>query len=167
MHAQFAAIGLVGNPHSLPPLPAWMVIVVATIGLLLLVRKLFGSRSQPDLLGELLELLVVSAGASALITTPLVSSAVVQAKNFEKSLNTGLSLGLAALSVVLVIAAALLYFYTDSEWFTLVFAIFLLAMAATQPWVNSLLQWIVDWPVSLLWRLFLTGTQYVFNLKLG
>jgi hypothetical protein len=167
MHAQLAAIGLVGNPHSLPPLPGWMVIVVATIGLLLIVRKAFGSRSQPDIVGELLELVIISAGASALITTPLVSSAVVQVKSFEKSLSTGTTYTIAAISVLLVIAAGVLYILTDSEWFTPLFAVVLLAAAVTQTWVTVLLQWVVDWPISIFWRLFLSVTEYVFNLKLS
>ena len=167
MRTFLAAIGLTGNPHSIPPLPAYLAIVVATIFALAFVRKVFYNRAQPYLIGELLELALISGGASALIATPLISSAVVQAKSIEGSLNSTLSLGLAGIAIFLVVAAAWAYIRTDSEWFTLAFAILFLAMAATQSWVMGMLQWVVDWPISYIWRIFLTVIETVFNLRFG
>lgn len=166
--------------NSFQPIAGSMLVVVWAFILLWIVRRIFGryvsrdarEKFHTDSVGKVLELLIIAGVAYALLAAPIVSSSVGLLQKFVTSASAGwqtnVSLGG---SVILLLALTGLgifkYWKSDNEWWTVLFAVSILALSAPIPDIANVMQAVLVGPVAFLSNLILGLFQAIEGIRFG
>lgn len=128
--------------NDLTPISGWPLVLIVSLICLKLVRWVTGKweneKFKTNTLGKILELSIIAGTAYQLSSVPVVATAVAGLRNLIGTLANTIGPGNAAgvaifIGFVLVIWMASLYWKSDNEWWTLLFAFAILALSAAVP----------------------------------
>jgi hypothetical protein len=149
--------------------------------LLWVVRRIFGkyigyetkSKFHTDSVGKVLELLIIAGIAYALRPLmPILDSLVNLLQRFVNSASAGWQTNVSVGGAVIVLLGVTIlgvykYWKSDNEWWTVLFAVSILALSAPIPDLANVMQAILVGPVAFLWNFLVGVYNTIINIRFG
>lgn len=156
---------------DLTPISGWPLVLIVSLICLKVVRWIFGrwqnDKFQTNTIGKLLELSIIAGAANQLSGVPIVAAGVTAMRNLIAALANAIGPGYAtALAVVISLVAtiwfATLYWKSDNEWWTVLFALAVLVLSAAMPDLARYLgfAWIL---VVTFWNIIFAAMTWLGN----
>jgi predicted transporter len=157
-------------------------IAILLIGFVLLwiVRRIFGryigsdtkEKFHTDTVGKILELLIIAGIAYGLMPVPIVSSSVGLLQKFVTSASAGwqnnISIGGSVLLLLILTGLGIFkYWKSDNEWWTVLFAVSILALSAPIPDLANIMQAVLVGPITWLWNFLIGILHAIENIRFG
>lgn len=159
------------NQGGFTQIPAWLVAFIASWITLVLVRRvgnrISGSESKlADTLVDVLSLLSAASVVASISATPFVSSLTTSISRNISSWAIADSIVIAG-SVILgaiVLIVGYLYMKTESKWWLFWFGVGIQVVALFVPWVNTILSWWINYPITGVWNFIIWALTALPNI---
>lgn len=162
------------NQGGFTQIPAWLVAFIASWITLVLVRRvgnrMSGSESRlADTLVDALSLLSAASVVASISATPLVSSLTASISRNLSSWAIADSIIIAGGVIlgVIVLIVGYLYMKTESKWWLFWFGVGIQVIALFVPWVNAILSWWINYPITWVWNFFVWALTAVPNITIN
>ena len=161
--------------NGFAPLSGWILTLLVAYFAIKFVRFVFGrwqnKKFHTDTIGKILELAIIAGTVYAIRSVPIISSSTNLLSRLIDALsgNVGQVVVITSSGLILAILTGITvykYWKTDNEWWTILFAIGILALSVPIPAIATAMEWMWS-PLVFFWQVFMTLLNAVANVAFG